>query len=295
MKNWQTVFQISDNQFKAISRTYFSRPDTLPNVIHSPFFSVWNSQNAKASYSMKWDEKIDFFFEKNQTELFDSIVENKNCKILKSNLTRISVNQEENDSTNYSFQQIDIYAENIGLYKRYYITKEMETHSQLVEQFSMDEFNRRANHGKKRMAYIDPKKTMDDHSAFELCYPEIEIGDYYNCEQVAQLSGGKGSWWRILEKELNPELLFNESGYLTFRFVINCKGETGRFITEESDLDFVKKEFNEKTIQHFYEIISQQTDWKACEGMYRKKQDTQDAYTYITFKLKDGHVIEILP
>lgn len=287
---WNTVFQLEDNKFNILEKNYSNLTDTMEAQIIENVSLDWRDKNAVSFFKISLKNDYQMIFSNKQTGIIDTIMDNRPCKMIKGKSDYIVVSP-TNDSTTYARTYEDIYAKELGLYKRFYHLEDRTFYSELVEQMSLKEFNRRANHGKKRMAYIDPAHTIDDHSNFELCNEEIRIGDYYNCDNRGQLIGGKGAWWRILKKDLKPEKLKNESGYLTFRFVLNCKGEVGRFMTEESDLDFNKKQFDKETVTHFYNIVYQQKNWQACTG----DKISQDAYTYITFKLKDGKVIEILP
>ena len=284
-----TVYEVEDGKFSLVEKIYYTLVDTVQAEISNHVMFDWVNENAVAKYKLA-SNGYQSIISNNQNAIVDTIIDGRACKMIKSdtNLERVSPT---NDRTNVEGTLTNIFAEGLGLIKQDYDRAEMSIVSELVEQMSINEFKKRANHGKKRIAYIDPSKTIDDNSNFKLCNQEIEITDYYGCE--ASLKGGKGRWWRILEKELEPEKLKKESGYLTYRFVLNCKGEVGRFITEEADLDFNKKQFNQETISHLYEIVSKQKNWKTCFS--RRINKALDAYLYLTFKLKDGKIIEILP
>jgi hypothetical protein len=166
------------------------------------------------------------------------------------------------------------------------------TRLELIEQIPFKEFQQRANHGVKRVGYIDPRSVLDQGSDFKLCDKQVKVADYYNGQDKrAQYVGGKKAIWELVNQHLDKSKLFNESGYLTLRFIVNCEGEAGWFTMEEADLDFQPKRFHTETIQHFFEILYQHPNWKPCII----REEARDAYTYITFKLKDGEIIEILP
>jgi len=289
--NWSTSYQIIDNQWIINELTYSRAGDTIKAEINQTIDYDWKNQTSTAQFGLTFLSRYRNNILINQLGIMDTIVDDMSCKTIQKKNTYTTISP-ENDTTYTSAFQSFVYAPGMGLYAKYIEYKDLNIHYELVEQMPLSEFQKRANHGKNRMAYIDPNNTMDDASNFKLCNTEARIGDYYNCENRGQLRGGKGTWKRVLKKELIPEKLYNESGYLTYRFVINCNGEVGRFITEESDLNFNKKKFNEETVQHLYEIVYNQKDWQACTG---GRIESQDAYTYITFKLKDGKIIEILP
>jgi len=289
---WHTTYQIKDDQWLATKKYFYFKGDTTHAEIAKPVEYDWVDHLATFTAKRSTAKDYQILYNNAQVGLKDTIIEDKACKkIIKNSSTSVISPKGDTTITNYSLSTI--YAPTLGMYARTIEYEESHVHLELVEQMPQSEFEKRANHGRKRMAYIDPNNTLDDNSNFQLCYHESRIGDYYNCENEGQLQGGKGAWRRVLKKDLIEEQLKNESGYLTFRFVINCKGEAGRFMTEESDLNFNKKEFNESAVKHLYEIVSSQTDWQACTGGRRIKD--QDAYTYITFKLKDGKIIDLLP
>ena len=103
--------------------------------------------------------------------------------------------------------------------------------------------------------------------------------------------GGKGGLWEMVENNLDPSLLKGQDGYFTFRFVVNCKGEAGRFTTEESDLKYNKKEFSSELRNHFLEMLLGVPQWESLTI----NGEPRDAYVYVTFKIKDDEIIEILP
>jgi hypothetical protein len=152
------------------------------------------------------------------------------------------------------------------------------------------EFEKRSAHGKKRVAWIDPSLTLDDHTDFKLCHGEDLIYDYYNSGGLAQHGESKKEMVRNLMAQIDRKKLFDESGFLAFRFVVNCEGKAGRFITEETDLDFGRKKFNPQTVAHLYQLVYALQDWKPVVV-----GESRDAYFYLTFKMNHGEVTDILP
>ncbi len=283
-------YQIKEDKMILLDYYEIFRGDTCEVAIKDNVELNWKTDEAVV--------KMKRYFRKTKTELnsiseligvSDTIVENMPCKniLWKSSIESIT----EVDTMNFSSLNSSYYAKGIGFFGEVQKYESYHYSYELIEQMSIADFEKKKANAKKRIAYIDPSNTIDDNPDFKLCGKENEIDDYYNRDQRAGLNGGKGSWWRILERMLKPEKLHNESGYLTFRFVINCEGTVGRFITEQADLNFVKKEFNSETINHLYEIVSSQKDWLPSgneNGLF-------DSYVYVTFKLKDGKIIELLP
>lgn len=186
----------------------------------------------------------------------------------------------------------DIYLEGLGLWSYAGEDANQRFELELIEQMTMEDFKERSQHGIHRIGYIDFDKTLDKDRPFELCGNQKDIADYYNGQlNRARFKGGKKATWQYVQERLDSNLLQEASGYLTLRFVINCEGQAGRFTTDEADLDFQPKKFKPALVNHFYELLSSNKEWEACII----KGEARDAYTYISFKLKDGKLIEILP
>jgi hypothetical protein len=73
--------------------------------------------------------------------------------------------------------------------------------------------------------------------------------------------------------------------------VVNCKGLAGRYQIVENDLDFKPKQLNQDLVQHLFTITQELKDWKQLVW----EKEPRDYYMYITYKLQDGKIIEILP
>lgn len=288
---YEYEYEFEDNKTMLIKKTGIHTFDnTQTNVINSTLFDwvgsghVYKTQDIfERSGSIVNREMI-------QREVMDTLVENRKAKSFLFDLTYESVF--DNDTTNRSSEIEFIFVEGLGRVEEIGKSKDWTSHTYLVEQMSIETFKNLQNHGKKRIAYIDPSKTLDDHTDFKLCADEKYIVDYYNGDPPAGVLGGKRTVQSLLKKHFDLSKIEKESGYLTYRYVVNCKGEAGRFTTEQTDLDFAVKSFDKKTIDHFYEIVREIENFQATKLNY---VDDSDAYCYLTFKLKDGEVIEILP
>jgi hypothetical protein len=82
-----------------------------------------------------------------------------------------------------------------------------------------------------------------------------------------------------------------QTGYVTIRFIVNCEGHAGRFRLETFSADCVPKQFDNIVTQQLLNITRNLQDWKPAtyEG---KKVDT---YYYLTFKITEGKLTDILP
>ncbi len=258
--------------------------------IEEDVYMHWSEQSAnlkKSQVLTHWSTKT----ATTQNEIKDSIVDEKAVRLFSGEqIYEVTPNDKETQTYNNKWEQT--WTEGLGLTAHISKSDDWNTEMELVELMTREAFTKRSNHGTHRVAWIDQTKAIDKGNDFKPCFSESKINDYYN-DDDAKFEGGKGAIRAMLDLHLNPEKLNNESGYLTFRFIVNCKGEAGRFITEESSLEFEPKAFSKSTVNHLYEILQEHGKWKAL--LIGKEKKARDAYTYLTFKLKDGAIIEILP
>ena len=284
-------YSFSNDIMMVENNAVYFRGDTLYYEIIQPELINW-SNNEAALYKSKIDYKqglvrnisLEYVF------LKDTVILNKNAKVfLSKQINRDS--SVKNPKMEVAYNYRNIYMENIGLFSFNCEWDKGFTYLELIEQIPKKDFDKMAAHGIKRVAYIDPEKRMDKNSDFNICQKTEAIVDYYNADPDAAYIGGKKALWPTILPKIKKEKLHNESGYLTFRFVINCNGEIGWFVTEEAGLGYERKKFNAETVQHLFEIVSALTD---CRPANIRGED-RDAYAYLTFKMKDGEIIELLP
>lgn len=146
----------------------------------------------------------------------------------------------------------------------------------------------------KRVAYIDFKKAKLTEG-FEMC-DSTTIVDYYNYRRGDKVynrteysKGKNGLRNYVLSKYQNKN--YSDSGYLNFRFVVNCKGEAGAYIIHQNNLDLEPKQFNKSLINQLFEITSSLKEWRPnyMAGGHR------DSYMYISYRIENGEITEILP
>lgn len=136
------------------------------------------------------------------------------------------------------------------------------------------------------IGYIDPATALGDKE-FETCTDFIF--EYYNSEPNGGYKYGKN----VLRDTIENKFSYNghDSGYLTFRFVVNCKGEAGRYQIVENDLDLKPKKFDQDLVLHLFSITQELKEWRPVMW----ENQSRDYYMYITYKIRDGQIIEILP
>ena len=289
IKGYKT-FQMVDNKMISTKECYFFRGDSVFSEIIQPTYINWANDAATYQLATTFENGMKRLSTLEHQYLKDTIISNKNAKIFNLNQTLNDTLKDGTVRENTYFYK-KIYVKGIGLYSSSGKIKDGTTRRELVEQITSKEFNKMANHQIKRVAYIDPENRLDKNSSFNICGKHERIIDYYNSDPDAGFIGGKKALWENILPKINAEKLHNESGYLTFRFIINCNGEAGHFILEQADLNYQKKKFNPATIEHLYKIVSNLNNWRHSVLW----QEPQDAYIYLTFKLKDGEIIELLP
>lgn len=110
--------------------------------------------------------------------------------------------------------------------------------------------------------------------------------------QYYQINTGYVGGKRAIKSELESTFPVNtlmESGLLTIRFVVNCKGETGIFQSKMIDSSLQEVDISNKDLTQIYAAISALYKW--VPGRVRDQR--ADSYHQISFKLLDGEVIDI--
>jgi hypothetical protein len=135
--------------------------------------------------------------------------------------------------------------------------------------------------------YIDPTNALlcDD---FEIC-DENYILQYYNPERATYSKGKNGLRNFILSNYKNKN--YTDSGYLNIRFIINCKGEAGCYVIHENDLNLEPKTFTKDLKDQLFVLTTQLKKWNPN---FVHSLD-RDSYMYISYRIENGNITEILP
>lgn len=133
---------------------------------------------------------------------------------------------------------------------------------------------------------FDPKL---DTLNFEPCYEDYAF-QYYNFSDGIQYIGEKAKIITEFQdkfKAVNQE----ENGYITIRFIVNCKGNTGRFRVTGMDKNYTEKNFSKELTNQLLAITRELDGWKPGDYDGRKF----DYYQYLTFKINQGKIERIMP
>jgi hypothetical protein len=79
-------------------------------------------------------------------------------------------------------------------------------------------------------------------------------------------------------------------GYITVRFLINCKGECDRYRVFQVDRNYQNTQFDSRLVQQLLNLTKELTDWEA--GSYEGVR--YDSYFQIKFKIRNGQLHTVL-
>lgn len=287
----RSLTYFKDNQQIIEQQEQFWQGDTFSVAIRQPVLLNWQGDTARLETHTSFnDGSTELEFLLRQTHVIDSLIDNQPAKVFYQEREQ-HYHYTQRDDRSFNTQIRDTYLKGFGLYARELYAEEGIIKMELVEQMPRKNFLKRRAAAPNRIGYINPVNTMDNGTAFEICHPKERIHDYYNGAPDAGYRLGKRGLEAVFREQLDTTLLTGISGYLTYRFVINCEGQAGRFITEEADLNFNRMEFPQPLVQHCFEILHGLTDWEAAVF----GTEPIDTYAYITLKIRDGTLIEILP
>ncbi|MDN3690814.1 hypothetical protein QWZ06_00265 [Chryseobacterium tructae] len=113
---------------------------------------------------------------------------------------------------------------------------------------------------------------------------------YYNVSQQFDYKGEK----IVIEEKLKKENISSEkqlNGYITVRFLVNCEGKAGLFRLKHLDSDLKDVSLDEALENKLLRFTKSLNGWmpKEIEGL------KVDYYQYLTYKIEDGKVSEVLP
>ncbi|MCF0058525.1 hypothetical protein [Dyadobacter sp. CY356] len=83
------------------------------------------------------------------------------------------------------------------------------------------------------------------------------------------------------------------TGYITFRFFINCEGVISRTKVMQTDENYKVTHFEKKFINDLYGFLLTMDKWKKNPTIYDIKN--ANYLSFVSFKIKNGEVIAIIP
>lgn len=141
---------------------------------------------------------------------------------------------------------------------------------------------------KNNIGDIEYNAKLDD-ATFNVCN-EDRIFQYYSVG-TTYIGERKAIRESVFSKLKNETLFLNkESGYITFRFIVNCEGEAGRYRVKMVDENMKETFFENSTIAKLESSIKSLKNWRP--GL-TKNGNSVDSYYQINFKLENGNIKDI--
>ncbi len=131
--------------------------------------------------------------------------------------------------------------------------------------------------------------TQIDSPSFVVC-DESHIPQYFNFAKGMQYHGEKPALITAIHEKYKS-VNTSQSGLVRIRFVVNCKGETGRFRMQAMNWEYQPQEFDHQITNQLLSITKSLSGWKRLGSDSIEK----DYYQYLIFKIDNGDIIEILP
>lgn len=139
--------------------------------------------------------------------------------------------------------------------------------------------------------YINPETALLSEG-FEVCYEDY-ILQYYNTERATYSEGKNGLRNFILSNYKNNN--YTDSGYLNIRFIINCKGKAGRYVIHENDLNLKPITFTKELKDQLFRLTTELKDWNPNLIVGKNGSAYHDTYMYISYRIENGNITEIIP
>lgn len=148
---------------------------------------------------------------------------------------------------------------------------------------------------KKVTAYPDQvgdiifDEKIDDPN-FKRCMDKDYGIQYYNNSDGLQYKGEKIEIIQALE-ELNLSSSKQRNGYITIRFLVNCEGKTGLFRIQQMNENYRQENLDKNLAEKLLNFTKSLNGWIPKEFQGKRF----DYYQYLTYKIENGKVAEILP
>lgn len=112
----------------------------------------------------------------------------------------------------------------------------------------------------------------------------------YNGASYRAYSTNKGYFKKNILKKYTAKG-YNDSGYLNFRFLVNCEGNPGWFEIIQTDLNLEKTELNTDMVAQLLQLTADPSHWNTLYV----EENPIDYYMYVSYRIENGAIVEILP
>ncbi len=141
---------------------------------------------------------------------------------------------------------------------------------------------------KNYIGYIDQDNALLNNT-YELC----DKGNLYHTYSSASLkayAGTKKQFRAALAQAYSGDS-FTDSGYLNFRFLVNCDGNPGWFEIIQMNLDLEEHPLPSQMVDSLFTFTAEPKNWNPLE--FRK--GPSNYYMYVSYRIENGKVVEIIP
>lgn len=138
------------------------------------------------------------------------------------------------------------------------------------------------------IGYIDPNTALLNDT-YSLCGD----GTIYKTHHGAPFDAYKNNKRTFKENVLKnyKNQGYTDSGYVNFRFLVNCEGNPGWFEIIEINKDFEEVSHTKEMVDQLLKITSDPSHW----AIYIYDDKPRNYYHYISYKIENGEITEILP
>lgn len=138
------------------------------------------------------------------------------------------------------------------------------------------------------IGYIDQSSALLNKT-FQLC-GNGEIHKTHHGAPFAAYKNNKRTFQENVLKTYKNEG-YKDSGYINFRFLVNCEGNPGWFEIIEINEDYEEVSHNKEMLDQLLKITSEPSHW----AIYSVSEKPQNYYHYVSYKIENGEITEILP
>ncbi len=139
-----------------------------------------------------------------------------------------------------------------------------------------------------------------EQTDFQLCNPYLNqhLAEDRYYASFSFYKGGLYAIDKVFKQQYQIPLdVKEETGRIRVLFVINCEGKIGRFSYTGLDENYKPKTFDPRITEQLVKIIKTLDDWSI--GTYDHHGQIEpykvDSYKFLTFKIRNGAIIEIFP
>ncbi len=150
-------------------------------------------------------------------------------------------------------------------------------------------FNTENKPYKHYVGYIDQDKALLNDT-YKLC-DKGGLMHTYSSASLKAYTGSKRQFRNAVNTEFNNITSYNDSGYLNFRFLVNCEGNAGWFEIIEMDLDLKETPLNDSMVDDLFKFTSNSKHW----DIISYNETARNYYMYISYRIENGKVTEIIP